>query len=104
MATFTKQAAKSAPIELSSDFKAVILYTVIRDWTPDDTLVSDEAVNRMKRGLGAVGMDVTPVAIRSDIYGPLKQLDPREHVIFNWCEGFDANGNDYEAVPLVRDE
>lgn len=104
MATFTKQAPKAVAVELQSDFKAVILYTVMRDWTPDDTLVSDEAVSRMRRGLGAVGVDVTPIAIRSDILEPLKDLDPREHVIFNWCEGLDTNPNDYEAVPKVLDE
>ena len=104
MATLTKQAAKSVPVQIASDFKAVILYTVIRDWTPDDTLVSDEAVSRMRRGLGAVGLDVNPLAIKSDILGALKDLDVQEHVIFNWCEGFDTNGNDYEAVPLVLDK
>jgi D-alanine-D-alanine ligase len=104
MATLTKQAAKAAPVETASNFKAVILYTVMRDWTPDDTLVSDEAVSRMRRGLGAVGLDVTPVAIRTDIAGALQSLDPREHVLFNWCEGFDTNANDYESVPVVLDQ
>ena len=101
MATITKQASKSKPIERQADYKAIILYTVLRDWTPDDTLVSDEAIGRMKRGLSSVGLDVTPVAITNDIKAPLKHLNPREHVLFNWCEGLESDPNAYDAVPPV---
>jgi D-alanine-D-alanine ligase len=104
MATTTKQAAKAAPVETPAEFKAVILYTVLRDWTPDDTLVSDEAIGRMRRGLSAVGLDVTPVAIHDDIRAPLQELDPRQHVLFNWCEGLDKDPNAYDAVPPVLEE
>lgn len=103
MATLTKNARRpqTATAEVQRDFKAVILYSILTDWTPDDTAVSDEAILRMKRGLGAVGLDVTPVAIRKDIAGPLRRLDPRDHVIFNWCEGLDNDPNAYHVVPPV---
>jgi D-alanine-D-alanine ligase len=102
MGTLTRQAAKKAvAYELQSDFKAVILYSVISTWTPDDTQVSDEAIGRMQRGLRALGIDVTPVAVHSDVTDAIEHLDPREHVLFNWCEGLGADANAYDAVPPV---
>ncbi len=101
MATLTKQATKAVELEAQADFKAVILYSVLSDWTPADTAVSDEAIHRMRRGLSAVGLDVTPVAIYRDVAAPLRHLSPREHVIFNWCEGLDNDPNAYDVVPPV---
>jgi D-alanine-D-alanine ligase len=101
MATLTKQVERAAPAELQSDFQAVILYSVFSDWTPDDTLVSDEAVARMRRGLGSLGYEVLPIAVKRDVAGALKGLDPRNTVIFNWCEGLDGEPNNYEAVPPI---
>jgi D-alanine-D-alanine ligase len=104
MTTITKQAVKSALIKRQASFKAVILYTVLRDWTSDDTLVSDEAIGRMRRGLSAVGHDVISVAIHKDIAGPLKRLNPRKHVLLNWCEGIDGDPNAYQAIPPVLEK
>jgi D-alanine-D-alanine ligase len=82
-------------------YKVIILNSLMSDWTADDTAVSDEAISRMKRGLSAVGHDVTVVTFRRDIAGALKGFDPREYVIFNWCEGIDGAPNAYDAVPPV---
>src|SRR5262245_27259843 len=82
-------------------YKVIILNSLMSDWTAEDTAVSDEAIRRMKRGLNAVGHDVTTVTIRRDIAGALKGFDPREYVIFNWCEGIDGAPNAYDAVPPV---
>jgi D-alanine-D-alanine ligase len=101
MGTLTKQAERVAPAALQSDYQAVILYSIFSDWTPDDTLVSDEAVLRMRRGLNSLGMEVTPIAVKRDVAGALKHLDPRETVIFNWCEGLDGDPNAYDAVPPI---
>ena len=48
--------------------------------------------------LGAIGQEVSSIAVYNDIPRALKHLDPREHVIFNWCEGLDGNPNAYEAL------
>jgi D-alanine-D-alanine ligase len=58
----------------------------------------------MQRGLGAVGVEVSSIAVYRDIPTALKQLNPREHVIFNWCEGLDGDPNNYEAVPPILEE
>lgn len=96
--------ARTAKAETQPPFKAVILYSVMKDWDDNDTVISDEAVHRMRRGLNALGVDATPVAIYRDIAGPIKHFDPREHVIFNWCEGLDDDPNAYDAIPPVLEK
>jgi D-alanine-D-alanine ligase len=95
---------QSEAIGLQPGFKAVILYTILSDWTPDDTMVSEEAISRMQRGLSAAGLESVPVAIRRDVAGPLRKFDPAEHVIFNWCEGLGDDPNAYDAIPPVLEE
>lgn len=85
-------------------YKVIILNSLMSDWTADDTAVSDEAISRMKRGLSAVGLDVTTVSVRRDFAGALKGFDPREYVIFNWCEGIDGAPNAYDAVPPILED
>ncbi|MGH2522374.1 MAG: D-alanine--D-alanine ligase family protein [Anaerolineales bacterium] len=99
--TKVKTLVETAPVEARPTPKAIILYSMMSDWTADDTAVSDEAVSRMRRGLSAVGMEVGQVPIRRDVAGPIQHFDPREHVIFNWCEGLDGAPNAYDAVPPV---
>src|SRR5829696_7523835 len=105
MGTITKQLQRTAPAVIqSSNYQAVILYSTFADWTPDDTQVSDEAVARMRRGLNSVGMHVLPIAVTSAIAPALKGLDPRDTVIFNWCEGLNGDPNAYDAVPPLLEE
>ena len=104
MTTTTKQAERVAPATSQSNFKAVILYSVFSEWTLDDVMVSEEAVARMRRSLAATGREVSSVAVYSDVPRALKGLNPRDHVIFNWCEGLDGNPNAYEAVPPILEQ
>ena len=53
----------------------------------------------MRRGLNSVGIDVLPIAVTTDIAPALRGLDPRDTVIFNWCEGINNDPNAYDAVP-----
>jgi D-alanine-D-alanine ligase len=95
---------RAEPVAQAPTFKAIILYSVMSDWTQDDTLLSDECITRMKRGLSVVGMEATPVAVRKDVAGPLEGFDPRQYVVFNWAEGLDGAPNAYDAVPPVLEE
>src|SRR6185436_14393679 len=95
---------RTVQVKTERKFQALILYSVLSDWTPDDTIVSQEAVDRMRRGLGGLGIEATPVIIRLDIAGPLKKFDPNECVIFNWCEGLDRDPNVYDIFPQVFEE
>ncbi|MDW8327691.1 MAG: ATP-grasp domain-containing protein [Anaerolineales bacterium] len=92
------------PMPVTREFKAIILNSVFSDWTQDDTILSEECLTRMKRGLSVVGIEATVVQIRRDIAGPLRKFDPREYVIFNWAEGLDGEPNAYDKVPPVLEE
>ncbi len=93
---------QQSPIEHSPlNFKALILHNRMSDWTEGDFQAAEEAVTRMKHGLGAAGIDVVNVPIRKDVAGPIQEFNPREHVIFNWCEGLDGDPNAYDEVPPV---
>ncbi len=96
----TPVVAPTAP----ATYKAIILYSIMSDWSEDDTVLSEECITRMKRGLGVVGVEATQVAVRKDVAGPLKSFNPREHVIFNWAEGLDGAPNAYDAVPPILEE
>jgi D-alanine-D-alanine ligase len=85
-------------------FKVLLLYSVMSDWTTDDTALSEEATSRMYRSLKSVGLDVTAVAVRRDVEGAIKNYDPREYVIFNWCEGLDGQPNSYDLIPPVLEQ
>ena len=97
----TLSITRSAEGRTRPAFKALILYSILTDWTADDTQVSDEAITRMSRGLNAIGIEATPVAIHRDVAGPIKGFNPRQYVIFNWCEGLGDNPNAYDAIPPV---
>lgn len=92
------------PVEARRTIKVLILNSVFSDWTQDDTILSQECITRMRRGLSVVGLEAIEIPIRRDIAGPLKGYSPREHVIFNWCEGLDGEPNAYDAVPPVLEE
>jgi len=94
----------SAPSSAPRQFKAIILNSVFSDWSQDDTILSEECLTRMKRGLGIVGIEATVVQVKRDIAGPLKKFDPREYVVFNWAEGIDGEPNAYDKVPPVLEE
>lgn len=95
---------RTQPSVQSRPFKAILLYSIMSDWTQDDTLLSEECITRMKRGLSVVGLESAHVAVRKDVAGPLRGFDPREYVVFNWAEGLDGAPNAYDAVPPVLEE
>lgn len=82
-------------------FKAVILFNLMSDWNPRDTEVSDVCIKRMRRGLMEQGYEVALAPVRTNVAEYLHGLDPRQHVIFNWCEGIDGQPNAYDAIPPV---
>lgn len=82
-------------------YKAVVLYTVMSDWTADNTALSEECIHRIVLGLNICGLEASAIAVRRDVAAAVHGLDPRDTVIFNWCEGLDGEPNAYSAVPPV---
>lgn len=82
-------------------FQVVLLHNVMSDWNDGDREASVDAIQKMKHGLTEQGYETIPVSIVADIEGPLREFDPRTHVVFNWCEGIDGYPNGYDLVPPV---
>jgi D-alanine-D-alanine ligase len=96
---------KTIEVDERPAYKVLILHnSPMSNWTADDTMVSQEAIQRMERGLSAVGVEAIPVPVIRDVAGPLRDFDPREHIVFNWCEGLEGEPNAYDAVPPVLEE
>lgn len=87
--------------ELLLPYQVLILHNVMSDWTPADIEAAEMAVTRMKYGLTSLGLQVTSIPVRRDIAGALRGFDPRECIIFNWCEGLDGSPNAYDSVPPI---
>ncbi len=113
MLTFSEETEMTRSIEKTIEVasrpahkhKAIILHnSPMSNWTVDDTLVSQEAISRMTRGLSAVGLEAIPVPIIRDVAGPLRDFDPRTYIVFNWCEGLEGDPNAYDVVPPVLEE
>jgi D-alanine-D-alanine ligase len=81
-----------------------LLYNVDSTWTPEDAVDCMHHVERMAEALRGAGHAVEPVEVRQDIVAPLRGRDPREAVIFNWCEGLDGQPNAYDLVARTLDD
>ncbi|CAG0946780.1 D-alanine-D-alanine ligase [Anaerolineae bacterium] len=72
--------------------KILVVYNVVEaveQGEEDDLFAEQEIVfveQEIEKALQAHGHTTAPVPIRDDLWGPLKQYDPSEWLIFNLCE------------------
>ena len=92
------------PAEEQTQWPAVILYNVESSWTEDEARECDVYLRTMADGLARQGHPVDLAPVRLDVAEPLSRFDPREHVIFNWCEGIDGIPRSYDRIPPVLEE
>ena len=86
-------------------FKAILLHNVMSDWNDGDREASTEAIAKMKHGLCEQGYETISLPITTaDLETPLKEFDPRTHVVFNWCEGLEGSPNGYHLVPPILEK
>ncbi|HLF26780.1 MAG TPA: hypothetical protein VJG32_10615 [Anaerolineae bacterium] len=88
----------------SAQRNVLLLYNVDSTWTPEDALDCQQHVERLADGMRGVGHGVDLVEVRQDVVAPLHGRDPREAIIFNWCEGLDGQPNAYDIVTRTLDE
>jgi D-alanine-D-alanine ligase len=69
--------------------QVVLLYNVDASWSEADLKYIDQLVDRMFAGLQSYGFTVHPVAVQRDL-SVLDGYDPRQWLVFNWCEGFEG--------------
>ena len=82
----------------------ILLYNYDTTWTPEDAADCMQHIERMAGALRGEGHSVEPVEVRRDIAGPLQRRDPRQAVVFNWCEGIDGQPNAYDLVVQTLDD
>lgn len=81
----------------------LLLYNVDSTWTPAEAIDCQQHVDRMAAALRGEDHTVELAEVRCDIVAPLRGHDPREAVIFNWCEGIDGQPNAYDLVTRTLD-
>ena len=70
-----------------TDGYVLLLYNMDPSWEPFEQDNILEVVGQMQAGLRQEGHWVIPLEVRSsDISDILRPYDPREYVVFNWCE------------------
>ncbi len=82
----------------------ILLYNVDSTWTADEVEEAKHYITTMTEALAHLGHPVEPVEVRRDVVEPIKRFDPREYVVFNWCEGIDGLPHSFELVPPVLEE
>jgi D-alanine-D-alanine ligase len=90
--------------EEQKPWPVVLLYNRDSSWSPEDSAEAEQCVMTMAEALARHGHSVEPAPVYRDVAGPLKGFDPREQIVFNWCEGLDGLPNSYECVPPVLEE
>lgn len=79
----------------------VLLYNQDSSWTDAEVQEAEQYVRTMAEGLARQGHPVEPAAVRKDVAAPLEHFDPRQHVVFNWCEGLEGVPRSYNLIPPV---
>jgi D-alanine-D-alanine ligase len=82
----------------------VILYNVDSSWTEAEVQEAEGYLTIMADGLKEQEHPVELAPVRSDVAEPLQRFDPREHIIFNWCEGIDGIPRSYDRIPPILEE
>jgi D-alanine-D-alanine ligase len=82
----------------------LLLHNVDSSCTPEDALDCQLHVERMAGGLRAQGHMVETAPVYREVADPLRAYDPREQVVFNWCEGIDGQPNAYDVVAHTLDQ
>ena len=93
-----------SPVEEETHWPVVLLYNVDSSWTADEVQEAEQYLMTMADALARHGHPVELAQVRHDVAGPLKRFDPREHIIFNWCEGLDGEPSAYDRIPPVLEE
>lgn len=87
-------------------YKVLIAY---RPFSIDDpallqTVASDETIQIVHDSLAAAGFDAEIVCVGRDIETVLRGYDPRETLIFNYCDGFQDDPTGYDPVTRLFED
>ena len=92
------------PVEEQILWPVVILHNVDSSWTEAEVQEAEGYLTTMANALADHGHPVDLAQVRRDVAGPLVRYDPREHIVFNWCEGIDGVPRSGDLIPPVLEE
>ena len=92
------------PVEEETLWPVVLLYNVDSSWTFDEVREAEQYLTTMVDALAHHGHPVELAQVRHDVARPLCHFDPREQIVFNWCEGLDGEPNAFDRIPPVLEE
>lgn len=80
--------------------KVILLHNHDNDWTPADLIETAEDRRLALEALHKFGYETTDVKVYDSVTDALRphRLDPREWIVFNWCEGYADRPWDYGGV------
>src|SRR5512146_2415982 len=70
--------------------KVILLHNHDNSWTPEDLIETDLDRRMALDALHKFGYETTDVKVYNSVTEALRprRLDPREWIVFNWCEGY----------------
>jgi len=69
------------------DLPVILLHNMNPDWTPEESREAEQDVSTLGDALKRLGHQVELVAVEDGrLAGRLESYDPRDHIVFNWCE------------------
>lgn len=85
--------------------KVILLHNHDNSWTPADLIETDQDRRIALEALRKFDFEATDVKVYDSVAEALRphRLDPREWIIFNWCEGYADRPWDYDGVTAELD-
>ena len=69
------------------DLPVLLLHNMSPDWTPEESREAEQDVSMLGDALAGLGHQVELLAVEDErLAGRLESYDPRDHIVFNWCE------------------
>ena len=86
--------------------RVILLHNHDNSWTPADLLEVEQDHRRALGALQASSYDVVSVKVYDSVAAALQatQCNPREWIVFNWCEGYADRPWDYHGVADELDQ
>ena len=86
--------------------KVILLHNHDNSWTPEDLIETDLDRRMALDALHKFGYETTDVKVYNSVTEALRprRLDPREWIVFNWCEGYADRPWDYGGVTEELDQ
>ena len=91
---------------MAAPYQILIAYRPFRLADPnwEQTVATDATIQAALEALQRAGFEVRVLSVGADIADVLRRYNPRQTVIFNYCDGFDDDPTGYDPVTRVFED